>query len=191
MVCRPASSEMATKGMPRQTLAAMTEARALFRIAEEVDRAVDHAELHQRPGDDRELRIVDPPEGQRREHGRNHPGQEHDRPEEGLERQVLIQQQRQPEPEDEFQDRGDDRVEKRVEDREPEHRVLGQEDVVLEPDEHPVAADARVGEAEPDAETERIGQEADKEDGGRQHEEEAEHVPVLHERGHRGWRLPG
>ena len=30
MVCRPASSEMATKGMPRQTLAAITEARALL-----------------------------------------------------------------------------------------------------------------------------------------------------------------
>src|SRR5690606_32128912 len=28
IVCRPASSEIATKGMPRQTLAAITEARA-------------------------------------------------------------------------------------------------------------------------------------------------------------------
>ena len=29
MVCRPASSEIATKGMPRQTLAMMTEVRAM------------------------------------------------------------------------------------------------------------------------------------------------------------------
>ena len=30
MVCKPASSVMATNGIPRQMLAAMTDARALF-----------------------------------------------------------------------------------------------------------------------------------------------------------------
>ena len=65
----------------------------------------------QRPGDDRELRVVDPPEGDGGEHRRHDPGQQHDGADERLERQVLVEEQRQPQAEGEFQDRGGDRVE--------------------------------------------------------------------------------
>ena len=43
----------------------------------------------------------------------------------------------------------------------------------------PGAADLGVGEAEPDAEAERIGEEAEQEDRRRQHEQEPEAVPAL------------
>ena len=45
MVCSPASSEIATNGMPRQTLAAMIAKRAFQGSPEEVDVVVDEAEL--------------------------------------------------------------------------------------------------------------------------------------------------
>ncbi len=48
MVCGQASSEIATKEMPRQTLAIMTEMPHCG-ITEEVDRRVDITKLHQRP----------------------------------------------------------------------------------------------------------------------------------------------
>ena len=54
--------------------------------------------------------------------------------------------------------------------------------VVLEADEDARPADPRVGEAEPDAETQRIGQEAEQEDRRRQHEQEAERVAAVVER---------
>ena len=181
MVCRPASSVIATKGMPRQTLAAMTEARAFVGIAEEIDAMVDDAELDQRPGDDRELGIVDPPEGDGRQHGRHHPGQQDHGAEEGLQRQVLVQEQRQPEAEHEFQDRGADRVEQRVEDREPEDGVVPEIFVVLQADEDAGTADAGVGEAEPDAEAERIGEEDEEQRCRRQHEAEGEETTAFRE----------
>jgi hypothetical protein len=102
IVCRPASSEIATKGMPRQTLAAMSTRSARSTVAEEVDVLVDQPDLLQRPGDDRELRVVDPPERDRRQHGRHDEGQQHERAHDGLERQVLVEQQRQPQAEANF-----------------------------------------------------------------------------------------
>jgi hypothetical protein len=160
IVCSPASSEIATK-------------------AEEVDRRVDQAPLHQDPGDDRELAVENPPEGERRQHRGHHVGQEDHGAEEVLEAQVLVQEHRQPQAEPELRHRGDDGVEERVEDREPEHRVVGQPKVVLQPHEDSRAPDPRVGEAEPDAEAERVGQEAEKEDRGGQHEHQPEAVPAL------------
>ena len=137
---------------------------------------------HQRPGDDRELGVVDPPEGDGRQHRRHHPGQQHDGAEEGLERQVLVEEQRQPEAEREFQDRGDDRVEQRVEDRQPEDGVVPEILVVLEADEDAGPADARVGEAEPDAEAERIGEEDEQQRRRRQHEQKAEEAAAFRRR---------
>ena len=49
---------------------------------------------------------------------------------------LLVQQQRQPEPERELDDARDERVEERVEERQPRDRVAPQELVVLEADPH-------------------------------------------------------
>ena len=62
----------------------------------------------------------------------------------------------------------------RVEDREPEQAVVPQRLVVLEADEHAGPADARIGEAEPDAEPERIGEKDEQKDRRRQHEQQAD-----------------
>ena len=81
------------------------------RLAEEIDVRVDQAHVLQRPADDRELRIEDPPErdrGKRRGHDER---QEHDGAEECLERQVLVEDQREPQPEHELDDARDERVE--------------------------------------------------------------------------------
>ena len=129
------------------------------RLTEEVDVAVDDAHLRQGPRDDRELRVVDPPERDRRQRGRHDERQQHDRTQERLERQMAVQQQREPQAEHELQDAGDDRVDKRVEQRQQRHRVLDQKRVVLPADPDTVTADLRVGEAEPGAEAEWIGEE--------------------------------
>ena len=122
---------MATKGMPRQTLAAMTESRALSGSPRKLIGLVDQAQLHQGPGQDRKLRIVDPPEGQCRQHRGNHPWQQHDGAEEGFERQLLVEDERQPQAQHEFQDGGDERVDNRVEHRKPEHLVIHEVSIVL------------------------------------------------------------
>ena len=100
-----------------------------------------------------------------------------------FERQLLVQQQRQPEPQRELQDRREHRVDDRVGDREPEHRVVPQVLIVLEADEDSGPADLRIGEAEPDAEPERIGQEDEQDRRRRQQEQDAEHRPVLGQSG--------
>jgi len=84
-------------------LAAINEKRAGPRRSQEVDvGGADVQHLDQEIGDDRELRIVDPPERQRREHGRHDPGQQHDGAQQALERKMVVEQQRQPEAEREF-----------------------------------------------------------------------------------------
>src|SRR5690554_1724522 len=92
---------------------------------------------------------------------------------------MLIQDERQPQPQDELQDRGDGGVEQGIEYRQPEDGVAPEPLVILETDENTGATDGGVGEAQPDAEPERIGQEAQKKDRCRQHEEQAEPVPAF------------
>ena len=160
MVCRPASSEIATKGMPRQMLAAISEKRAGQGAAEEVDiGGAQMQHVDQQIGDDRELRIVDPPERQRRQHGRHDPGQQHDGAQQALEREMVVEQQRQPEAEREFSEGRDRRIEHAVEHRVPPQGIGQQILEVLEADENAAPADRGVGEGEPDAEAERIGEE--------------------------------
>ncbi len=66
--------------------------------AEEIDIAVAQMQhVDQEIGDDRELRIVDPPECQRGQHRRHDPRQQHDGADQALEREVVVEQQRQPE----------------------------------------------------------------------------------------------
>ena len=140
-------------------LAAIVAKRACHGLAEEIDVLVDEAHPHQRPADDRELRVVDPPERDRRQRRRHDERQQHDRAQERLERQVLVQQQREPQAEPELDDARDGRVEQRVEEREPRDGVAPQELEVLEADELAGAADLGVGESEPRAEAERIREE--------------------------------
>ncbi len=141
-------------------LAAISENRAgqaLPRKSILVRADVQHVD--QQIGDDGELRIVDPPERQRREHGGHDPRQQHDRPQQALERKVVVEQQRQPEAEREFSEGGDGGVEHAVEHRVPPQWIGQQILEILQPDKDAAAADRGVGEGEPDAEPERIGQE--------------------------------
>ena len=117
-------------------------------IAEKVDVAVNEAYLHQHPADDRELRIVNPPECECGQGRRNDEGQEHDRAEERLERQTLVQQQREIEPESEFDHARDRRVEERVEKGQPRDGVAPKKFVVLEADPDAAPPDLGIGEAE-------------------------------------------
>ena len=116
-------------------------------------------EPQQHPADDRELRVVDPPERDRRQRRRHDERQQHDRADERLERQVLVEQQREPQAEHELDDARDDRIEERVEEREARDRVAPQVLEILEADPYAAAADLGVGEPEPRAEAERIGEE--------------------------------
>ena len=193
MVCRPASSEIATNGMPRQMLAAISEKRAAHGLPRKsmlLARTAEHVDQEMR--DDRELRIVDPPERHRRQHGRHDPRQQHDGADQALERQVLVQQQRQPEAERELSDGGDAGVEDAVEHRVPPHRIAEQVLEVLQPDEHAAPADGRVGEGQPDAEAQRIGQEH-RQQADRRHQahDDQEHLVVEQPRQRVRLRAPG
>ena len=180
MVCRPASSEIATKGMPRQMLAAISDQRAGQGVPRKSMLVVAHAQhVDQEIGDDRELRVVDPPEGDGRQHRRHDPRQQDDRAQQALERQVVVEQQRQPEAEAEFPDRGDRRCRTRCRTPRSRRRVAQQVLEVLEADEHAAAADRGVGEGEPDAEAERIGQEHHQQaDRRQQADDDQEGLPV-------------
>ena len=82
MVCSPASSADGDEGHAAPDVGGDDGQPRVPRLAEEVDVAVDQAHLHERPADDRELRVVDPPEGDRRERGGHDEGQQHDGAEE-------------------------------------------------------------------------------------------------------------
>src|SRR4029079_5422642 len=87
---------------------------------------------------------------------------------------------------------GHGRVEQRVEDREPEYRIVPEVFVVFGPHKDAAPSEPRVGEREPDAEAERIGEEQNEERRGRQHEPRAEPLLVGLEaipRGYGVWRL--
>ena len=78
-------------------------------------------------------------------------------------------------------DRG---VEDGVEHRQEEHAVAEEGDIVLDVDESARTADLGVGEAEPGAEAEWIGEQHQQQRGRRQHEEQAEEMPVVEETMH-------
>ena len=161
---------MATNGIPRQILATITDHASVPRLAQEVDVMIEQARLDQHPGNDRELRIVDPPKCDSREHRRDHERKQHDRAQNGLERQPVVQQQREVEPEHKFRRARHNGVEDRIEDREPEHRVARERHEVRQADEAAALADLGVGHAEPEPEPERIGQENEQDHGRRNHE---------------------
>src|SRR6202165_4732597 len=121
--------------------------------------AADVKHIHEEIRDDGELRIVNPPERKRRENRRNNPGQQNDGAQKAFERKVVVQQQRQPEAEREFSKRRDGGVEHAVEHRVPPQRIGQQILEVFQPDKNPAAADGGIGERQPDAQSERVGEE--------------------------------
>src|SRR3954453_8473138 len=90
----------------------------------------------------------------------------------------MVEQHGEIEPDGEFDDAGNHGVEQRVEYREPEYAVAPQPFIVLGADERAGAADACVGEREPHAEPERVGQEQDTERQRPKHEPHAEPVAM-------------
>ena len=160
MVCRPAKQRDRDEGNAAPDVGCdQREARRPGR-AEEIDiGGADVQHVDQQIGNDRELRIVDPPERQRRQHRRHDPRQQHDGAQQALEREVVVEQQRQPEAEREFSEGRDRGVEHAVEHRAPPQGIGPQILEILEADEDAAPADGGVGEGEPDAEAERIGEE--------------------------------
>src|SRR5690606_21731519 len=59
-------------------------------VAEKIDIGVDQPHLGEHPGDDRKLGVVDPPEGNGRQHRRHDIGQQHHSPDDRLHRQVAV-----------------------------------------------------------------------------------------------------
>src|SRR5262249_16723497 len=100
---------------------------------------------------------------------------------ERLEREVLVEKQREPESERELDDARNRRVEERVEEREPRDRVSPEELEVLEADPLTRAPNFRVGEPEVGPETERIREEDNEQRGGRREEDEPERVATARE----------
>ena len=72
---------------------------------------------------------------------------------------MAVQQQGQPEAERELDDARDRRIENRVEEHEPRDGIAPNKFEVLEPDEFAAASYLCVGETEPRAEAQRIGEE--------------------------------
>ena len=93
-------------------------------IAEEVDVGRNEPKLFERPGDDRELAVIEPPERDGRKHGRYDERDQHDRAQQRLERQVLVEQNCEIKPDREFNDARDAGIEQRIEHREPERGVV-------------------------------------------------------------------
>src|SRR5262249_589710 len=139
------------------------------RVAEKIDIRRDQSELPQRPGNNGELRIKQPPEGDRREHCRHDERNKDDGADNCFEGQPLMQQKRKIESDGELYGAGNGSVEQSVEDREPEDRIVTQEVIVLDADELAAATEPRICEGEPDAESERISEKQDEEGCGRQH----------------------
>ena len=135
--------------------------------------------MHEQPADHRELRIVDPPERDGRQCGRHDKWQQDYRAQERCETHMLVEEHCKPEAQHELEDTGDDRVEQRVEEGQPRNRVAPEEDVVLEADEFPRPSDLRIGESEPDAESQRICQENEQQQRGREHEERPQRVAAV------------
>src|SRR5690606_20564550 len=109
----------------------------------------------------------------------HNPGQQNNGTEERLERQVLVQQQGQPQAQDKLQNTGHDGVENRVEQRQLRHRVANQVDVIAQP--YPFADPAYfgVGKAQPDPQPQGISQEQYQYDGQRQHKQQPQDISVV------------
>src|SRR5690606_37679852 len=148
-------------------------------ITEEIDAVVDQPPFHEHPGDDRELCVIDPPEGDRRQHCGHDPRQEDDRAEESLERQVIIENERQPQAQRELQNGGNDRIKERVENGEPEDGVFPKQLVIVEADENAFPAYARIRERQPYAEPERIRQKDQKKGRGWQEKKQSPQISAL------------
>ena len=143
--------------------------------------------VHQHVGDDGELRVVDPPERDGAQHRRHDVGQQDDGAQHGFERDVFVQQQGEPQAEGEFYDGGHRRVEHGVPDGGDEHTVGDEVLEVLQPDPVAVAADLGVGEGEPDAQAERVGEEGQQQPGGRKQADTDQEYPVVEQAGQPAW----
>src|SRR5262249_49969575 len=94
------------------------------RLPEKIDVLCDEAEMLQRPGYDRELRVEQPPKRNRGQHGGHDEWNEDQRAENGLKGHPFIQQKSKIEPNRELYDAGNDSIEKRVRHRQPENGVV-------------------------------------------------------------------
>src|SRR5262249_7297374 len=125
------------------------------------------------------LRIVDPPERERGQRCRYDERKQHDRPEERLEREMLVEQKRKPKSQRELDHAGYERIEECVEQSQPRYRIVPKENKILESDPFPCTSDLGICEAEPGAEPEGIGQKDQQQRCRRQHEDAAEQVAVV------------
>src|SRR6202043_1801276 len=107
------------------------------RVAQPVDPAVDDPELEQQVIDDAEGGIEHPLPSEGRQHGRDDERQEYEGAGEGFALEVVVQQQRQPQTQREFEDCRDERVEAGVPYGDAEDAVIPHIREILQPDKMP------------------------------------------------------
>src|SRR4029077_6329991 len=88
--------------------------RAGAGTAQPVDPAGDQAEMVEEPIENAERRVEHPLPGKSREHGRDDEGQQEKGAGESLAAEIAIEQQGQPQPERQLEDRGYTRIKERV-----------------------------------------------------------------------------
>src|SRR5207244_2796529 len=110
----------------------------------------------------------------------------HRRAQDRLERQMLVEQQREPEAEPELDHAGDERIEERIEQRQTSDLISPQELVIFQADPSAATSDLGVGEAEIGTQSERIGQEKQQQRRRGQHEQEPEDGAIVERPGERG-----
>ncbi|MEY3488704.1 MAG: hypothetical protein RL655_272 [Pseudomonadota bacterium] len=159
------------------------------RVTQKIDVVIDPAQLHQHPADDGKLRVIQPPESQRRQGGGHDVGQQDDGSKQGFGGDALVEQNGQPQAQKKLQHAGHKGVEQCVEEGQTRDVVAPKEDVVFQS--HPFASPPHlgVGKAQPDTQAQGIGEKEQQQDGRGQHEQQAQGVAtVLNRLEHEGWR---
>ena len=148
-------------------------------------RVCDDPEMEQHPVEHAEGRVEHPLPGEGRQHGRDDEWQQDEGAHERLAAEMPVEQQRQPQPERQFEDRRDEGVEAGVVDRDVEDAVVPDLDEIVEADEMARHADLGIGDRQQDAVDERIGDEQPEQDHRRQHQAGRQPALVFEQAGDR------
>src|SRR5207253_11273025 len=141
-------------------------------VAQPQDSLRDEPGVHEHPVEHAERRVEHPLPGERAEDRGHDPGKEHPRPDDPLESEVVVQEQRRHHPQSQLEEGRDEGVDERVLERAEKDRVVQVHAKVFEPDEGAGPSDHLVADRQPDAEDERVGDET-----GQDHEGGCEQNP--------------
>ncbi len=152
---------------------------AVGAVGEERELGRDEAGLVEQPVEHAEGGIEHPSPREGAEHGGHDERQEHGGAHDPLAAEVPVEQERQPHPQRQLEEGGPERVEAGVPECGPEDRVVPRLDEIVQADEDPDIAHAGVGQREPHAHHERIGDEQAEEDDRRGEQDEREQPLVF------------